>query len=160
MSAPAGALIRPIDQASVHRICSGQVVLDLASAVKELVENALDAGATAVEVRLRESGTELVEVSDNGAGVDEANYESLTARHHTSKARPGRRGVGRVPRPVRRLPPTPPPARPIPPQLRTFDDLAAVTTFGFRGEALSALCALCSLNVVTRTAAQARLRRG
>jgi DNA mismatch repair protein PMS2 len=47
--------IQPIPQAAVHRICSGQVVIDLATAVKELVENALDAGATVIEVRFRES---------------------------------------------------------------------------------------------------------
>lgn len=44
------AEIRPIDATSVHRICSGQVILDLATAVKELIENALDAGATSIEV--------------------------------------------------------------------------------------------------------------
>lgn len=43
--------IKPINKASVHRICSGQVIFDLATAVKELVENALDAGATNIEVR-------------------------------------------------------------------------------------------------------------
>lgn len=61
--AAAAAAIRPIDTASVARICSGQVVLDLALAVKELVENALDAGASSIEVRLKEHGTELIEVS-------------------------------------------------------------------------------------------------
>ena len=44
--------IRPIDKAAVHRICSGQVILDLATAVKELVENAVDAGASNIEVRV------------------------------------------------------------------------------------------------------------
>ena len=47
-----GPRIKPIDKAAVHRICSGQVVLDLATAVKELIENAVDAGATNIEVRL------------------------------------------------------------------------------------------------------------
>lgn len=116
-SEPAGA-IRAIDKHSVHQICSGQVVLTLATAVKELVENSVDAGATNIDVKLKEHGAELVEVSDNGKGVEEANFEGLTLKHHTSK-------------------------------LRDFSDLIHVETFGFRGEALSSLCALSDLSVVT-----------
>jgi signal transduction histidine kinase len=52
-----------------------QVVLDLATAVKELVENSLDAGATNVEIRLKEYGSALIEVADNGSGVSPDNYE-------------------------------------------------------------------------------------
>uniref|UniRef100_A0A3Q2Y2V9 Mismatch repair endonuclease PMS2 n=1 Tax=Hippocampus comes TaxID=109280 RepID=A0A3Q2Y2V9_HIPCM len=116
-SDPAGA-IRAIDKHSVHQICSGQVVLTLATAVKELVENSIDAGATHIDVKLKEHGIELVEVSDNGKGVEETNFEGLTLKHHTSK-------------------------------LRDFSDLIHVETFGFRGEALSSLCALSDLSVVT-----------
>ncbi|XP_078461397.1 mismatch repair endonuclease PMS2 isoform X1 [Lampetra planeri] len=116
-ASPAGS-IRAIDRGTVHQICSGQVVLTLATAVKELVENSLDAGATSIEVRLKEHGAEVVEVSDNGSGVDEDNFQGLTLKHHTSK-------------------------------LQVFSDLASVETFGFRGEALSSLCALSELSVVT-----------
>ncbi|TKS90030.1 Mismatch repair endonuclease PMS2 [Collichthys lucidus] len=116
-SEPARA-IKAIDKHSVHQICSGQVVLTLATAVKELVENSVDAGATNIDVRLKECGADLVEVSDNGKGVEEANFEGLTLKHHTSK-------------------------------LRDFSDLIHVETFGFRGEALSSLCALSNLSVVT-----------
>uniref|UniRef100_A0A8B9HNC9 Mismatch repair endonuclease PMS2 n=1 Tax=Astyanax mexicanus TaxID=7994 RepID=A0A8B9HNC9_ASTMX len=110
--------IKAIDRHSVHQICSGQVVLSLATAVKELVENSVDAGATNVDIRLKDHGTELVEVTDNGKGVEEENFEGLTLKHHTSK-------------------------------LREFSDLIHVETFGFRGEALSSLCALSDLSVVT-----------
>ena len=120
-SAKPASAIRPIAQASIHRICSGQVVLDLAGAVKELVENALDAGAINIEVRLKDYGADTIEVADNGSGVAPENHQALTVKYATSK-------------------------------IATFDDLAALGSFGFRGEALSSLCALSeSLTVVTRT---------
>lgn len=71
-------VIKPINKSTVHRICSGQVVLSLAIAVKELIENSLDAGANKIEVRLKEYGSELIEVSDNGSGVRKENFQSLS----------------------------------------------------------------------------------
>ena len=79
------ATIKPIARDAVHRICSGQVVLDLAGAVKELVENSLDAGATNVEVRLKDHGADTIEVADNGSGVAPENHEKLTVKYATSK---------------------------------------------------------------------------
>ncbi|XP_059054058.1 mismatch repair endonuclease PMS2 [Achroia grisella] len=111
--------IKPINVDTVHKICSGQVVLSLAVAVKELVENSLDAGATVIDVRLKNYGIELIEVSDNGTGVTEDNFTALTLKYHTSK-------------------------------LSDYSDLLGVTSFGFRGEALSSLCALADLTITTR----------
>ncbi|NXF01239.1 PMS2 endonuclease, partial [Smithornis capensis] len=110
--------IRAIDRKSVHRICSGQVVLNLGTAVKELVENSLDAGATNIDIKLKDHGAELIEVSDNGGGVEEENFEGLTLKHYTSK-------------------------------IQDFSDLEHVETFGFRGEALSSLCALSDVTIFT-----------
>ncbi|XP_074774992.1 mismatch repair endonuclease PMS2 [Athene noctua] len=110
--------IKPIDRKSVHRICSGQVVLNLGTAVKELVENSLDAGATNIDIKLKDHGAELIEVSDNGGGVEEENFEGLTLKHYTSK-------------------------------IQDFSDLIHVETFGFRGEALSSLCALSDVTIFT-----------
>ncbi|NWT41962.1 PMS2 endonuclease, partial [Chroicocephalus maculipennis] len=110
--------IKPIDRKSVHRICSGQVVLNLGTAVKELVENSLDAGATNIDIKLKDHGAELIEVSDNGGGVEEENFEALTLKHYTSK-------------------------------IQDFSDLIHVETFGFRGEALSSLCALSDVTIFT-----------
>ncbi|RUS28171.1 hypothetical protein BC938DRAFT_482215 [Jimgerdemannia flammicorona] len=115
----ANSIVR-IDKASVHRICSGQVVLDLATTVKELVENSLDAKATSVEIRFKEYGLESLEVIDNGTGIEPHNFETLALKHYTSK-------------------------------LSNFEDLAEIASFGFRGEALSSLCALSKLTVTTRT---------
>jgi len=79
------AVIKPIARDVIHRICSGQVILDLSSCVKELIENALDAGATNIEVRLKDHGTETLEVSDNGCGVGKSSYGALTQKYATSK---------------------------------------------------------------------------
>ncbi|XP_032572228.1 mismatch repair endonuclease PMS2 isoform X2 [Drosophila sechellia] len=111
--------IKAIGKDTVHKICSGQVVLSLAVAVKELVENSIDAGATLVEIKLKDQGLQGVEVSDNGSGVEEMNLEGMTAKYHTSK-------------------------------IREFVDLLGVETFGFRGEALSSLCALSDMVIQTR----------
>uniref|UniRef100_F6YD85 Mismatch repair endonuclease PMS2 n=1 Tax=Ornithorhynchus anatinus TaxID=9258 RepID=F6YD85_ORNAN len=110
--------IKPIDRKSVHQICSGQVVLNLGTAVKELVENSVDAGATNIDLKLKEYGADLIEVSDNGCGVEEENFAGLTLKHYTSK-------------------------------IQDFSDLTHVETFGFRGEALSSLCALSDVTINT-----------
>ncbi|KAG0143804.1 hypothetical protein CROQUDRAFT_660779 [Cronartium quercuum f. sp. fusiforme G11] len=113
--------IRAIDANSVHKITSAQVVVDLPTAVKELLENSLDAGATAIEVRFKEYGLEGLEVVDNGSGISEADLSTVALNHHTSK-------------------------------LAAFEDLEKLNTFGFRGEALSSLCALSKVKLQTSTA--------
>ncbi|KAF3904877.1 hypothetical protein ABW20_dc0106830 [Dactylellina cionopaga] len=116
------ASIKAIEGRSVHQIQSGQVISDgLCSAVKELVENSIDAHATSMEIRFKNHGLDLIEVSDNGDGITPDNFDKLALKHYTSK-------------------------------LRTYEDLEQVTTYGFRGEALSSLCALSTLSVATATA--------
>lgn len=152
--APARGKIQPISKAAVHRICSGQVILNLATAVKELVENALDAGATNIEVRiahhrhawchicpqvrLRDRGAELIEVSDNGTGIEEANWEAVALKYHTSKL--SSFDDLQVSTPTL---PNMPPLQPLPQH---------VDTFGFRGEAISSLCAVADVSIITKTA--------
>lgn len=115
------ATIKPIETGSVHQITSGQVITDLRSVVKELVENSLDAGATSIEVRFANHGLDAIEVKDNGKGISPEDYDSVALKHATSK-------------------------------LSTYDDLADLNTFGFRGEALSSLCALSRFSVLTARA--------
>ncbi|RKP00784.1 hypothetical protein CXG81DRAFT_12836 [Caulochytrium protostelioides] len=96
--------------------------------VKELVENALDAGATRIDLTFVDYGLTAITVADNGKGVPPASYAHLGKRHHTSK-------------------------------LRRFEDLAGVTTLGFRGEALHALCSIADVTLTTCTAEQRPLGR-
>lgn len=77
--------IHRIGADSVHRICSGQVITDLSSAVKELIENALDAKATRITVTLKNYGLDQIVVDDNGKGIDEADFPLLATKHATSK---------------------------------------------------------------------------
>ncbi|KAL2153365.1 hypothetical protein VTH82DRAFT_4520 [Thermothelomyces myriococcoides] len=114
------ATIKAIESSTVHQIQSGQVIVDLCSVAKELVENSLDAGATSIEVRFKNQGLDSIEVQDNGSGIAPHNYESVALKHYTSK-------------------------------LSSYDDLSELQTFGFRGEALSSLCALSRFVVVTCT---------
>ncbi|KAK4230072.1 mismatch repair endonuclease PMS2 [Podospora fimiseda] len=112
--------IKAIDASAVHQIQAGQVIVDLCSVAKELVENSFDAGATVLDVRFKNHGLDSIEVQDNGTGIAAHNYESVALKHCTSK-------------------------------LESYDDLSTLETFGFRGEALSSLCALSKFSVVTCT---------
>ncbi|KAG7398789.1 ATP-binding mismatch repair protein [Phytophthora boehmeriae] len=85
LDARSPSALHVLDRRDVQRICSGQSVVDLATAVKELVENALDAGASQIEVKLKEFGRDAFEVSDNGAGVAAENFQALAKKHYTSK---------------------------------------------------------------------------
>lgn len=118
------ATIKALEGRTVHQIQSGQVIVDLCSVVKELVENSLDAGATSIEVRFKNNGLDSIEVQDNGAGISKGNYETIALKHYTSK-------------------------------LDSYDDLCSLQTFGFRGEALSSLCALSKFHITTARADEA-----
>jgi DNA mismatch repair protein PMS2 len=113
--------IKSLDQSTIHRICSGQVIINLANAVKELIENSLDAGSKTIEIRLKNYGSELIEVIDDGPGIQESDFQTITLKHYTSK-------------------------------IQKYEDLETLNTFGFRGEALSSLCALSNLTITTRHA--------
>jgi DNA mismatch repair protein MutL len=112
--------IRRLDPVLIDRIAAGEVVERPASAVKELVENAIDAGATRIEIAVEQGGRRLIRVTDNGSGMDADDLVLAVERHATSKLPDG--------------------------------DLLAITTLGFRGEALPSIGAVARLTITTRMA--------
>ncbi|MDB4917585.1 MAG: mismatch repair protein mutL, partial [Gemmatimonadetes bacterium] len=113
--------IAVLPSAVADQIAAGEVVERPASAVKELVENALDAGATAIDVSIEDGGRQLIRVSDDGSGMERDDAVLALERHATSK-------------------------------IRLASDLVGVTSFGFRGEALPAICSVSQLVVETASA--------
>lgn len=76
--AEVGAKIKSLDKGTIHRICSGQVIISLSNAIKELVENSMDAGAKSIEIRLKQYGSESIEVIDDGPGIEEQDFQTIS----------------------------------------------------------------------------------
>ena len=112
--------IRQLDRHTAELIAAGEVVERPSSVAKELLENAIDAGASAVVVELERGGLTYLRITDNGCGMTPEQLPVAFLRHATSK-------------------------------LRTAEDLAAIGTLGFRGEALAAISAVSRVDVYSRT---------
>ena len=112
-------IIHLLPDSVANQIAAGEVVQRPASVVKELMENAVDAGATKVQVIISDGGRTLIQVIDNGSGMSETDARLAFERHATSK-------------------------------IKSAEDLFALSTMGFRGEALASIAAVAQVELITR----------
>jgi len=113
--------IRILPEQLVNKIAAGEVIERPASVVKELLENAVDAGAKRIDVAVENAGKQLIQVSDDGTGMGKEDVSLAFAAHATSK-------------------------------LNSGEDLFAIRTMGFRGEALASIASVSRARIVSRTA--------
>lgn len=112
-------LIHLLPDHIANQIAAGEVIQRPASAVKELLENSIDSGATAITLIVRDAGKTLIQVIDNGSGMSETDARMCFERHATSK-------------------------------IKSIDDLFAIRTKGFRGEAMASIAAVAQVEMKTR----------
>jgi len=112
-------VIKLLPDSVANQIAAGEVIQRPASAVKELMENALDAGATQIDLVVKDAGKALIMVVDNGCGMSETDARLCFERHATSK-------------------------------ISKAEDLFAIRTMGFRGEALASIAAIAQVELKTR----------
>lgn len=111
-------IIKLLPDSVANQIAAGEVIQRPASVVKELVENAVDAGATNIKIILKDAGRTLIQVVDNGCGMSPTDARLAFERHSTSK-------------------------------ITNANDLFALHTMGFRGEALASICAVSQVELIT-----------
>lgn len=114
------AKINILDKTTIDQIAAGEVVDRPLNVVKELTENAIDSGATAITVEIKDGGTTFIRVTDNGCGIDKGEIKKAFMRHATSK-------------------------------IVDANDLLCIRSLGFRGEALSSICAVSSVECISKT---------
>ncbi len=114
------SVIHLLSQNTIDQIAAGEVVERPRSVVKELTENAIDAGATAISVEIKDGGISLIRVTDNGSGIEKSEIRKAFLRHATSK-------------------------------IEDAQDLPHIHSLGFRGEALSSICAVSQMELITKT---------
>lgn len=113
------SVINLLDANTINQIAAGEVIERPASIVKELVENAIDAGSTRIVVDFQEGGKRRIRVSDNGKGIYKEDFSKIFLRHTTSK-------------------------------ISQAKDLYAITSLGFRGEALASIAAVASIQLFSK----------
>lgn len=113
--------IKLLPESLANQIAAGEVIQRPASAVKELLENAVDAGSSHIQLIIKDSGKTLIQIIDNGKGMSEMDARMCFERHATSK-------------------------------INSSDDLFAITTKGFRGEALASIAAIAQVELKTKQA--------